>query len=185
MISKAVRKTLYQTPDSGPTLHALTHGAIEIKPLRRGDKRGTIMARRVGMHERLYARGKITDAEWNWICRYVRETEIAAGARPGKPEIEPSQPWSGPMIYNRQCAAIGFLRRAHERISLEERRVLIAACVECVVVVELAPLLGLPARVDEADEAYRARVGGRVQMACARIIRQAATGNGIFENAKA
>ena len=176
-----MRKTLQQAPDNGPTLQALTHGAIEIKPLRRGDKRGTIMARRVGMHERLYARGKITDAEWNWVCRYIRESEIAIGARPGKPEIEPSQPWAGPLIYNRQCAAIGFLRRAHARLSVQERQVLIAACVECVVVIELAPLVGLQARADEADEAYRARVGNRVQTACARIIRQAATGHHIFE----
>lgn len=181
MISKAIRKAYQQSSDNGPTLQALTHGAIEIKPLRRGDKRGTIMARRVGMHERLYARGKITDAEWNWVCRYVRESEIAIGARPGKPDIEPSQPWAGPLIYNRQCAAIGFLRRAHARLSVQDRRVLVAACLECVVVVELAPLLGLPARPDEVDEAYRARVGSRVQMACARIIRQAADGNSIFE----
>lgn len=180
MTSKAIRKTIAHMTDIGPTPQALTHGALEIKPLQRGDKRGTIMARRVGMHERLYARGKLTDAEWNWACRYARETEIAMGARPGKPEIEPSQPWAGPLIYNRQCAALGFLRRAHARISAQDRLVLVAACVECVVVVELAPLLGLPARTDETDEAYRARVGARVQTACARIIRQAATGNSIF-----
>lgn len=179
-MSKAIRKTIEQIYDAGPTPQALSHGALEIKPLQRGDKRGTIMARRVGMHERLYARDKITDAEWNWACRYARETEIAMGARLGKPDIEPSQAWSGPLIYNRQCAALGFLRRAHARISAQDRQVLIAACVECVVVVDLASLLGLPARANEADEAYRARVSGRVQTACTRIIRQAAAGNCIF-----
>lgn len=177
MIAKSVRKTLLACPEQGPTIQALGHGAIEIQPLKRGEKRGAIMARRVGMHERLYARGKISDAAWNWACRYVVETEIAAGARPGKPEAEPVDIWSGPMIYNRQCAAAGFLRRAHERISYSERLVLVAACVECLVVAELGVLLGLPARVEETPTEHTNRISTRVSTACVRIIQQASGKN--------
>lgn len=170
MISRIVQERLRANPDMGPTLQSLRHGSVEIKTIL---KRGPVMARRVGMHERLYARGKLTDAEWNWACRYVKETEIAAGARPGKPEIEPVDVWSGPMIYNRQCAAVGFLRRAHERINAQERLVLIAACVEALVVAELGVLLGLPPREEEDATAYTNRVSGRVNIACARIIKLA------------
>lgn len=173
MIAKSVRNALRVNPQEGPTLQALGHGAIEIRPITRVDKRTNVMARRVGMHERLYARGKITDAEWNWACRYVVETEIAAGARPGKPEMEPANAWSGPMIYNRQCAANGFLRKAHERISYQDRIVLVAACVECVVVAEIGTLLGLHARPNETATEHTNRISTRVNLACTRIIQQA------------
>lgn len=170
MISKTVRMALRACPQEGPTLEALTHGAVEIRPLQKGNKRGLVMARRVGIHERLYARGKITDAQWNWVCRYVMESEIAAGARPGKPEVEPVEAWNGPLIYNRQCAAAGFLRRAHERISYQERLVLIAACIECVTVSALGPMLGMERREAEDNEVFRKRIDAAVRMACARII---------------
>lgn len=177
MIAKSIRKALAAQPEAGPTIEALSHGAIEIRPLARGGKRGVVMARRVGMHERLYARGKITDADWNWACRYVVETEIAAGARPGKPALEPVDSWSGPMIYNRQCAANGFLRRAHERISYQDRLVLVAACVECLVVADLGKLLGLPARAEETATDHTNRISTRVSTACTRIIQQASQKN--------
>lgn len=173
MISKNMRQCLRANPDAGPTLQSLSHGAIEIKM---PQKRGPIMARRVGMHERLYARGKLTDAEWNWACRYVNETEIAAGARPGKPEIEPVDVWNGPLIYNRQCAAVGFLRRAHQHITELERLVLIAACVEALVVAELGLLMGLGPREDEDATAHTNRISTRVNTACTRIIK-VASGN--------
>lgn len=174
MTSKAIRKTIAHMTDIGPTPQALTHGALEIKPLQRGDKRGTIMARRVGMHERLYARGKLNDAEWSWVCRYVRETEIAAGARLGRPEGEPAESWSGPMIYNRQCAAIGFLRRSHARITAQQRGLLIAACVECALVADLGPLIGVVRRAAELDDGYSRRAYTRVEDACVRAIKAAA-----------
>lgn len=177
MIAKSVRKTLATYPDAGPTAQALTHGTLEIRTPQRGEKRGQIMARRVGMHERLYARGKITDAEWNWTCRYVRETEIAAGARPGKPNIEPVDTWSGPLIYNRQCAAAGFLRRAHARITAQQRVLLIAACVECALVADLGPLIGVMRKLNEPDDKYQDRILARVHAACVQAIQYAATKN--------
>lgn len=174
MISKSIRNALLANPEEGPTLQALSHGAVEVRPLERRLKRGPIMAKRVGIHERLYARGKITDAEWNWACRYVKESEIAAGARLGKPEVETGEVWNGPLIYNRQCAAAGFLRRAHERITYQERLVLIAACVDCVVVADLGLLLGLARKADEPNDKYEDRISSRVQAACIRLIQQSA-----------
>lgn len=170
MISKQIKHAILANPQDGPTPQALTHGSLEIKV---SHKRGPIMARKVAMHERLYARGKIDDAQWNWACRYVRETEIAAGARPGRPEFESAQAWAGPLIYNRQCAAAGFLRRAHERISYAQRLVLIAACVECLLIADLAALLGLAQREGEEASAYINRISARVNTACASIIKLA------------
>ena len=169
MISKLVQKSVARYPDEGPTLHALTHGHVEV----RVQQRGPIHARRVGLHTRLHARGKLTDAEWVWAARYVDEYEIAAGGRPGRPDSEPADPYRGPLIYNRQCAAAAFLARADARITWAERRVLIAACVECAVVVDLGPMLGLWRKQGEADDRYEDRIKNRVVAECVRIIRQA------------
>lgn len=171
MISKNIRKILLNNTDEGPTRQSLTHGSIDFKIT---SKRGPIMARKVGMHERLYARGKITDAEWNWACRYVVETEIAAGARLGRPECEPAEPWAGPLIYNRQCAAARFLRRAHQALNDQDKDVLIAACVDCLVLAQLGVLLTLYPKPHEDQTAYTNRISTRVNAACVRIIQQAA-----------
>lgn len=171
MISQHIKKAILENPDHGPTLQSLSHGAVEI---RQAQKRGPILARKLGLHERLYARAKITDAEWNWACRYVRETEIAAGARLGRPEFEPAEQWAGPLIYNRQCAASGFLRRAHERITYQDRLILIAACVECCVMADISALMGLHPRPEEAQTAYINRISARVNANVVRIIQAAA-----------
>lgn len=170
MVAKKMRATRRQPPDVGATTEALNHGAIEIGPLLKGPYRATMVARRVGLHERLYARGKITDSQWNWVCRYVVETEVAAGARLGKPELEPVDAWSGPLIYNRQCAAVAFLRRAHERLTGQERQVLIAACVDCETISEIGLIMGLEWKEDEDAEAFRKRIDGFVRVVCVRII---------------
>lgn len=172
-LSKMVKKTEPCTGfEEGPTAAILTHGEVEIN-LPKVGRRGPIIAKRVGLHDRLYARGKLTDADWDWARRYVREYEIASGGRPDRPECESGEPYHGPLIYNRQCAAVGFLRRAHERITAQERLVLIAACVECALVVDLGPLLGLRPKSGEPDVNYVRRVESRVNSACVRIIRQA------------
>lgn len=177
-ITKSIRQAVAAQSYTGPTLEALNRGGVEV----RTDARRAVYAKRVGLHDRLYARGKLTDAEWNWACRYVRETEIAAGARLGRPGVEPVDVWSGPLIYNRQCAAAGFLRRAHERISAQERLVLVAACVECATIADIAPLLGLARKAAETDEAFRKRTTGLVEGACARII---GTASGLSKRAEA
>lgn len=181
MVVKKKRVARCQPPDVGATSEALTHGTIKIGPLLKDPLRASLVARRVGLHERLYARGKITDSQWNWVCRYVVETEVAAGARLGKPELEPAEAWSGPLIYNRQCAAVAFLRRAHERLSGQERQVLIAACVDCETISELGLMMGLEWREDENAEAFRKRVEGFVRIVCVRII---ATASGTLNQKK-
>lgn len=168
-ITKNIRRLIAAASYAGPTPEVIWRGTVDV----RADAARTVYAKRVGLHDRLHARGRLTDAEWAWACRYVREYEIASGGRPDRPDCEAGEPYHGPLIYNRQCAAIGFLRRTHERITAQERLVLIAACVECAVVVDLGPLLGLRRKEGELDDAYKDRIKNRVAETCVRIIRQA------------
>lgn len=166
---KKNRKAPTKPTYTAPTAETLQHGVVEVRTaLNR-----TVYAKRVGLHDRLYARGKLTDAEWSWACRYVREYEIAAGARLGAPEIEPSTTYCGPLIYNRQCAAAGFLRRAHERIAAQERLVLVASCVECATMVTVGQLMRLAQKPNETERSYANRISSRVETLCARAIGQA------------
>lgn len=147
--------------DLDPTPSNLTHGAVEwIAPPRYERREPT--ARHVGLHRSLADGGRITRAQYEWVERYVAETEIAAGAKLGKPEMERVDEWQGPKIYDRRTAAVGWLRLAHGKLKPRQRTLLDAACVHCYRVCDVAVAVGILPRDDETMGAFTNRVLARI-----------------------
>lgn len=140
----------------GPTPQSLTHAHVEYqKPLRY--ERGEPVARLVGMHDRLVDADRITEPQWLWATRYVRETEILAGGREGKSDTERVDECSEP-VYDRATAAAQFLRLAHKRMTPDQKALMISACVMAHRVADVAVVMRIYPDDDETMRGFTERV---------------------------
>lgn len=184
-----LKKTTTQSPAES-TLdkqlhHSLKHSEVAwLLPARHSV--GEPVPRRVGLHDRLVDQGKINAAQWEWACRYVRESEIIEGGRDGKSDRERVDEGLSEPIYDRQTAAAGFLRLSHGRMTLAQRELMQAACVMAYRIYDIAMLMGLEQRGGtaagkeqiEAISMFTRRVAGRVTRAVVKCIE---AGSGIVE----
>lgn len=166
-----------------PNPEALTHSSIEwIKA--KTYERAAPVARRTGLHVALARTGALDGAEYLWVERYVAETEILAGGRLGKPDIERVDEWPGPRVYNRTAAAAGWLRIAHGRMSRSDRDLIEASCVKCYRVCDVAVMIGHLPDDDETMENFRKRIDPLVRQAVACAVRRGAGLKPIYEVSK-
>jgi hypothetical protein len=115
------------------------------------------------MHVRLLLAKKIERPHYDWCEAYCRAIEALHGARPGKPDVEfIDEMVESQAIYDRATKAAAFVRRAHERLTLRQRALLMSAVVMAHRACDVAIAAGIYPRDDETISAFTDRVAKRV-----------------------
>lgn len=148
-------------PD-GPTPEALARASIEWIEAKRHERADPV-PRKTGLHVALLKADMISKAHYVWAERYAEETERLAGAKPGRSDVERVDHSTGPLVYHRRAQAATWLRGPHSRLTLRQRHLLRAACVQCFRICDIAVVIGVHPIDDETMEQFAKRVDERIR----------------------